>query len=91
VVAACESADLLLTLAPLDPALGGEYIAGWAVAAVAVVTAGRSSVTRVTAVGELLRLAGMPLITGVLVGASQRDESLGVAPSAPVGGQVLPG
>src|SRR4029077_14656791 len=26
--AACKSADLLLTLAPLDPSLGGEYLSG---------------------------------------------------------------
>ena len=29
-LAACGSADLVLTLATLDPALGGDHLAGWA-------------------------------------------------------------
>ena len=35
--AACASADLLLTLADLDPALGAEHLPGWATDAVVVV------------------------------------------------------
>ena len=72
------SADLLLTLATLDPSLGAEHLAGWARGAVAVVTAGRSSAERVHAVGEMIRLAGIELISAVLVGADKTDESLGV-------------
>ena len=77
-VTACRSADLLLTLAPLDPSLGGEYLSGWAHGAVAIVTAGRSSAARIHAVGEMIRMAGTPLIAGVLIGADKTDESLGV-------------
>jgi capsular polysaccharide biosynthesis protein len=75
--AACASADLLLTLAPLDPSLGGDYLSGWGQGAVAIVTAGRSSAARIHAVGEMIRMAGTPLIAGVLVGADKADESLG--------------
>jgi hypothetical protein len=89
--AACASADLLLTLADLDPALGGDHLAGWALGAVAVVTAGQSSAVRIHAVGEMIRLAGVDLISAVLVGADQADESLGLPgpPEPPV--PVRPG
>ena len=76
--AACASADLLLTLATLDPASGGDYLATWATDAVAVVTAGRSSSVRIHAVGEMIRLAGMRLGSVVLIGADKDDESLGL-------------
>jgi len=79
-VAAYGSADLVLVLAALDPSIGGDHLAGWASGAVAVVTAGRSSAARIRAVGEMIRLAGVQLISGVLIGADERDESLGAAP-----------
>ena len=77
-VGACASADLLLTLATLDPSLGGEHLATWATDAVVMVTAGRSSWTKIHAVGEMIRLAGTRLVSAVLVGADKTDESLGV-------------
>jgi capsular polysaccharide biosynthesis protein len=77
-VAACASADLLISLATLDPAFGGDHLATWATDAVAIVTAGQSSAVRVHAVGEMIRLAGTRLNSGVLIGADKRDESLGV-------------
>lgn len=76
---ACVSADLLLTLVTLDPSIGAEHVATWATSAVAVVTAGRSSWAKIHAAGEMMRLAGLPLSSGVLVGADRTDESLGVA------------
>jgi capsular polysaccharide biosynthesis protein len=78
VSAACSSSNVLLTLAPLDPALGGEHLATWAEDAVVVVTAGRSSWTKIHAVGEMIRLAGTRLVSAVLVGADKTDESLGL-------------
>jgi capsular polysaccharide biosynthesis protein len=75
---ACASADLLLTLAALDPSLGWEHLSGWARGAVAMVTAGQSSAARIRAVGEMIRLAGTRLISGVLIGVDKTDESLGV-------------
>jgi capsular polysaccharide biosynthesis protein len=75
--AACASSDVVLTLTALDPAIGGEHLPGWASAVVAFVTAGRSSSQRIRAVGEMIRLARMPRVTGVLIGADKTDESLG--------------
>jgi capsular polysaccharide biosynthesis protein len=75
---ACGSADLLLTLVTLDPSVGAEHVATWATSAVAVVSVGRSSWARIRAVGEMMRLAGLPLSSAVLVGADRTDESLGV-------------
>jgi capsular polysaccharide biosynthesis protein len=76
--AVCASADLLLTLIALDPSVGGEHLATWAANAVVVVTAGRSSWTKIHAVGEMMQLAGTRLVSAVLVGADKTDESLGV-------------
>ena len=74
------SADLMLTLATLDSSLGGDYLAGWTRHAVATVTAGQSSAIRIRAVAEMIRLAGVSLVSGVLIGADKTDESLGLAP-----------
>jgi len=76
---ACGSADIVLTLVTLDPALGGEHLLTWSDTAVAVVTAGRSSWTKVHAAGEMIRLAGTSLASVVLVGADKNDETLGAA------------
>jgi capsular polysaccharide biosynthesis protein len=77
-VASDVSADLLLTLVTLDPALGGDHLATWAANAVVVVSAGQSSAERIHGVGEMVRLAGMRLDSVVLIGADRRDESLGL-------------
>jgi capsular polysaccharide biosynthesis protein len=91
VVAACASADLLLTLATLDPAFGGDHLATWATDVVAVVTAGRSSGERIHGVGEMIRLAGMRLDSVVLIGADKTDESLGMTRSEDQSDLVQPG
>jgi capsular polysaccharide biosynthesis protein len=77
-VTACSSADLLLILATLDPALGGDYLGTWATNAVAVVTAGEASAEKLHGVAEMIRLAGANLDSVVLIGADKGDESLGV-------------
>jgi len=79
IAAACASADLLLTLVALDPAVGAEHLATWASDAVAVVTAGRSW-SRIQAVGEMIRLAGTHLLSAVLIGSEKGDKSLGMPP-----------
>jgi capsular polysaccharide biosynthesis protein len=81
-VNACSSAHLLLTFATLDPALGGDHLRTWATNAVAVVTAGESTVEKVHSVGEMIRLAGTRLDSVVLLGADENDESLGVTDPA---------
>jgi hypothetical protein len=78
VAAACDSADVLLTLVTLDPSLASDHLATWTADAIVVVTAGQSSWTKIHAVGELIRLAGTRLASAVLVGADKWDESLGV-------------
>ena len=78
--ASYASADLLLTLVTLDPALGGDYLATWATSAVVVVSAGQSSAERIHGVGEMIRLAGTRLDSVALIGADKSDESLGLTP-----------
>src|SRR6202000_3005032 len=68
-----HDADLVLSLVSLDAAFGAEHLATWASDAVAVVTAGRSSSVRMHAVGEMIRLAGTRLGSGVVSGAGARD------------------
>jgi hypothetical protein len=80
------SADVLLSLVTLDPALGADYLPTWASGAVVMVTAGRSSWTRIHAVGEMIRLARTQLVSTVLVGADKTDESVGMT-AAPVSGR----
>ena len=80
--AAYASADLLLTLVPLDPAVGGEHIATWAGEAVVMVTAGRATATRIHAAGEMIRLAGCSVTSAIVLGADKSDESLGRAEPA---------
>jgi capsular polysaccharide biosynthesis protein len=76
--AACSPADLLLSLAVLGPAYGGDHLGTWATDAVAVVTAGRASAEKIHGVGEMIRLAGTHLDSAVLLGADDNDESTGV-------------
>jgi capsular polysaccharide biosynthesis protein len=76
--AACDSADVLLTLVGLNPVLGAEHVASWATNVIVMVTAGRSSPVKIHAVGEMIRLAGIPQTSAVLIGADKADVSLGV-------------
>ena len=80
--AAYGSADVLLTLIALDPSTGAEHLRTWAADAVVMVTAGRSSWMRIHAVGEMIRLSRTPLVSAILVGADQSDESLGLTQAA---------
>jgi capsular polysaccharide biosynthesis protein len=84
-LAASASADVVLTLATLDPAFGADSLPTWATDVVAVVTAGRSSAAKIHAVGEMVRLSGTRLTSAILVGADKNDESLGlgVTPEEP--------
>jgi hypothetical protein len=81
-IAACSSADILLTVATLEPAFGADYLVTWADRAVAVVTTGCSTEVRVHAAGEMIRLAGMRLVSVMLIGADKSDESLGATRTA---------
>jgi capsular polysaccharide biosynthesis protein len=77
-LSAWRNADLLLSLVSLDPSNGSEHLATWATAVVAMVAAGRSSVTRLGAVGEMIRMAGVRMASVILIDADKTDETLGV-------------
>jgi hypothetical protein len=87
--AACTSADLLLTLVTLDPAVGAEHLPTWAPDIAVIVTAGRSTWTKINAVGEMIRLSGARLVSAVLVGADRTDESLGTLPAQRVSSDAV--
>ena len=85
VAAACTQADMLLTLVTLDPSFGGAHLATWATDAVTVVTAGRSSWTKINCVGETIRLSGARLVSAVLMGADKATRVWAWSPrSTPV-------
>lgn len=73
------SPELVLSLAELDPAVGADRLATWATDVAVVVTAGRSAPKTIHAIGEMIRLAGLHLAFGVLLGADKTDESFGLA------------
>jgi hypothetical protein len=77
--AAWEAADIVLSLATLTPALGADHLATWASHAAVFVTAGESTATKIQATGEMLRLAGVEMITAVVLRPDPTDESVGVA------------
>jgi capsular polysaccharide biosynthesis protein len=77
-VSASTSADYLLSLVVLDPALGGDYLPTWASDVVVTVTAGQSSATRILAVGDMVRLADADSASAVLIRADKGDETLGM-------------
>jgi hypothetical protein len=81
---AWDNADVVLTLAEIDPAIGVEHLKSWADQVVLLVTAGRSSAELLRTTAGLIRSAALKLPFAVLVGADRTDESLGVPdPAAP--------
>jgi capsular polysaccharide biosynthesis protein len=80
---AFRGADLLLTVAELDPASGGDHLGTWATDAVAVITAGRTHGQHAYAVGEMLRLSGVRVASSVVIGADADDLSLGLGTAEP--------
>jgi capsular polysaccharide biosynthesis protein len=77
VASAYSGADILITLAVLDPGVGADHLSTWANEAVAVITAGASTTVKIHATGEMIRGAGIHLASAVLLGADSADESLG--------------
>ena len=90
--AAWASSGLLLSLVHLDPMLGAGHLVSWAPGAAVLVTAGQSTWTRVQAVGEMIRLGGVHLVSAILLGADKGDESLGLThgPADPHGAPYAP-
>ncbi len=78
---AWDSADVILTLAEVDPAVGVDHLKSWADHVVLLVTAGRSSAERLRTTAELVRSTGLTLQFAMMVGADRTDESLGLPES----------
>ena len=73
-----DKADVALTLAEVDPAIGVEHVRSWADQVVVLVTAGRTSGERLRTVGELIRTVGLRLLFAMLVGSDRTDDSVGL-------------
>ncbi len=74
---AWSSADVVLTLAEVDPAVGVDHLTSWVDRVVLLVSAGRSSAERLRTAGELVRTAGLQLVFAMMVDADRTDESSG--------------
>jgi hypothetical protein len=73
-----EDADVILTLATVDPALGAEHMTTWVSEVVVMVRAGTTSATHLDAVGQLLRQALIGVRCAVLIDADPADHSSGL-------------
>jgi capsular polysaccharide biosynthesis protein len=87
-VNAYSEADVLLTLVSLDPALGADHLRTWVGDTVVMVSAGRATWMRIHAVGEMIRLARIPLVSAILAEADRTDESMGLTQAAVRGTRV---
>jgi hypothetical protein len=84
VAAAYSNADVMLTLAAADPALSADYLRSWGTGSVVLVTAGSNSAGKLHATAEMIRLAGLRILSGVVLGADKTDDSIGTwAPAGP--------
>ena len=83
---AWSQAEVVLTLASVDPARGLDELPTWADRVVMLVTAGRCSAERLRTAAELVRSVGLELTFAVMVGSDRTDESLGLPEPPDVGG-----
>jgi capsular polysaccharide biosynthesis protein len=73
-----EDADVILTLATVDPALGAEHISTWVSDVVVMVRAGAASPVQIDAVGRLLRQSLIGVWSAILIEADSDDNSAGI-------------
>jgi capsular polysaccharide biosynthesis protein len=78
-----EEDDAVLVLASVSPALGADHVANWTSNAIVVVTAGKTTGTAMASTTEVLRHAGVTPRSAIMVGAGQKDESVGLVESDP--------
>ncbi len=71
------AAEVMLTLTMLDPAFGADHLPTWAADSAVVLTAGESTGTKIHTIGQLIRLAGVSLVSAILLGAEKNDVSFG--------------
>ncbi len=67
----------VIALAVIDPGMGAWHLE-WARESIVTVTAGRSSAQHVNATAALLRVAGVPIRSAILLDADPDDESVGL-------------
>jgi capsular polysaccharide biosynthesis protein len=72
------AAEVLVTLTMLDPAFGADHLATWTSSSAVVLTAGESTGTKIHTIGQMIRLAGVSVVSAILLGADKSDVSLGV-------------
>jgi capsular polysaccharide biosynthesis protein len=70
-------ADAVLVLASLDAAFGAEHLAPWVKDAVMVLSARRTSITRMQVSREMLHEAGISLRSVILLDSDSEDDSFG--------------
>jgi hypothetical protein len=73
-----DDADVILTLATVDPALGAEHISTSVSDVVVMIRAGAASVVRIDAVGQLLRQALIGVRSAILIDADPDDHTSGL-------------
>lgn len=73
-----KDADAVLVLADADPAVGAEHLRLWAEGAVVVLRAGKASDLLIEATGQMLREAGVPPVSAILLGADKGDDTFGL-------------
>ena len=83
---ATKGAEAVLVLANAEPAVGAEHLRSWAEGAVVVLRAGKVSDLLIEATGQVLRSAGVPPISAILLGADKGDETSGLVEYAGQGG-----
>ena len=75
-----RASGLTLALVTLDPAIGGRHLIGHVSDAVAIVTVGRSKLSKLRSVAEMLEAAEIRLRSVLVVGSDPDDDSLGWTP-----------
>src|SRR5699024_4392095 len=75
---AWENAEIVVTLAEVDPAVGVDGLKLWADHVVVVVKAGRSDTELLRTVAELIKSADLKLLFAMLTGSDRTDSSLGI-------------
>jgi capsular polysaccharide biosynthesis protein len=71
------AAEVMLTLAILDPSLGADHLATWTADSAVILTAAESTGTKIHTIGQMIRLSGVSLVSGILLGADKSDVSFG--------------
>jgi hypothetical protein len=78
-----EGSDVTLVLAVLDPAVGAQHLREWGSNAIAIVTAGRSTETKLAANATMMQSASLDLLGVVLIRSDPTDTTLGIVPHLP--------